>query len=157
VLELTRLEVAVVGVFASPDAVTAVHAGPATVCRIAPDEAMVVGAAGEGEQLFAALEASVGAADRNGIVVETTDGWSAWALRGDTVAEAFSYLSELELPGSEGFIQGAVAEVPVRVIVEPDALRLFVPAMWGAYLRERVLADCARFSVREAEPVEAVR
>ncbi|MEX0991825.1 MAG: hypothetical protein WD004_06100 [Actinomycetota bacterium] len=153
-LELGAFEAAVVGVFASPDAVAAVHAGPWSVCRVAPDEAMVVAEADDGEQMLGALEAAVGAADPDGIVLETTDGWSACTLSGDASRDAFSYLSELELP-DEGFVQGAVADVPVRVIVEQDVLYLFVPAMWGAYLRDRIMTDCAHLGVREVETVEA--
>ncbi len=155
-LELVRLDASIVGVFAAPQAVAAVHAGPATVCRVAPDEAMVVGGAGDGEPIVAALEASVGAIDPDGIVLETTDGWSGWTLRGDAVGEAFGCVSELE-PPSEGFIQGAVADVPVRVVVASDGFHLFVPAMWGAYLQERILSDCAYLGVREMGPAEVLR
>ncbi len=59
--------------------------------------------------------------------------WPATARR-----EAFAFLSELQLP-DEGYVHGDVAHVPVRVIARRDRLQLFVPAMWGAYLRERIL------------------
>jgi hypothetical protein len=85
------------------------------------------------------------------VVLDTTDGWAVWTLEGDAAREAFARLSAVPLP-SEGFAQGDVAHVPVKVVVTPERLHLLVPAMWGAYLRERVIG--AGLPVRERfEPV----
>ena len=73
----------------------------------------------------------------------TGDGWAALSLTGDGARRAFARLSDVELPES-GYTQGDVAHVPGRVLVEEERIQLLVPAMWGPYLRERLLALGAR-------------
>ncbi len=135
-LELTATRVSVVGAFASPEALDALSPAGAYRCRIAPDEAMFV--ADVDASALVRDASAVTAGDPDAVVLDMTDGWSVWTLAGDGAREAFAFLSELELP-DEGYVQGDVAHVPVRVIARPDRLELFVPAMWGAYLRERIL------------------
>lgn len=136
-LELGRTPVAVVAAFASPEALDALSPAGAYRCRVAPDEAMFVGPADAAAALVRDASA-VTAGDPDAVVLDATDGWTALTLSGDEAREAFSHLSELELP-KEGYVQGDVAHVPVRVIAAPGRLRLFVPAMWGEYLIERIL------------------
>ena len=148
-LELRRTPVSVVGVFASPDALGALAPAGAHRCRVAPDEAMFV--AGPDDRVALVRDASaVTAGDPDAVVLDTTDGWTAWTLHGERAREGFSRLSELELPES-GYTQGDVAHVPVRVIVTSDGLQLLVPAMWGEYLRQRLLERCAGLGVREVQ------
>jgi hypothetical protein len=141
VLELVRTTTSVVTAVASPDAIEAAMGTPGTY-RVAPDELMAIGASVDD------ITTSIAGADPDALVVDTTDGWTNWSLRGDAVRPAFSYLSSLELP-REGFIQGDVAHVPVRVVVAQDLIQLFVPAMWGAYLRDRLLERCRVLEIRE--------
>ena len=65
-----------------------------------------------------------------------------------------SRLSDLALPG-DGYLQGDVAHVPVRLIVESKCLHLFVPAMWRGYLRRRILERCSTIGVKERATSEA--
>lgn len=152
-LELVAVRASVVGCFAAPEALDALVAtGGAHACRVAPDEVMLVGAAGSADELVRATTARVRAADPDAVVLDTTDGWAVWTLDGGAAREAFARLSAVPLVG-EGFAQGAVAHVPAKVVALPDRLYLFVAAMWGEHLRERILADCASLDVREvAEP-----
>lgn len=136
--EMTTPDVAVIGCFASEDAIGALEAIDVAY-RIAPDEAMLVGARGQAQALLDTAAAIVLNIDPDAVVLDATDGWAALAFSGDNSAETFAGLSHLELP-EEGFEQGDVAHVPVRVIVTPQEIRLFVPAMWGAYVSERVIA-----------------
>ena len=87
--------------------------------------------------------------DPAAVVLDVTDGWTVLTLSGDRVRDAFAQLSALRLP-DDGFVQGDVARVPARVLVEPDGLRILVPAMWGDQLRSRILARCANLGIREA-------
>jgi len=135
VAELREGAVRVTGVFASPEACERVAGEPDTH-RIAPDEAMLLGDVPED------LEATVLALDPDALVLDVTDGWGLLELRGSDAREAFARISELELP-ERGFVQGEVARVGVRVLVEDDRLRLLVPAMWTEHVRERILADAA--------------
>jgi hypothetical protein len=149
VVELRALDLAVVNVLSTREGCDAVLARESTAiaCRVAPDEVLLIGGGGEGDAARATADASL-ALDPQALVVDVTDGWTAWELRGPDAREAFSRLSELELPGV-GSVQGEVARLPVKVVVEPEAITLLVPAMWGEFLRERIVADCRAVGVTE--------
>ena len=139
-VELVATRASIVGCFAEPEALDALErTDGAHACRVAPDEVMLVGEAGAAEELVRLVAENVTASDADAAVLDTTDGWSIWSLVGDGARDAFAKLSELELC-PEGFAQGDVAHVPTRVIAEAERLHLLVPAMWGAYMRERILA-----------------
>ena len=144
-IELDRLARSVVECCAEASALEELAVPDATVLRIAPDQAMLVGEAGrEGALLDGALR-SLGP---HALVEDATDGWIAWVLRGDDLLRAFSFLSRLEPPG-EGFIQGDVARVPVKVISSPGRLELLVASMWSEHLRDRIVRRCASCGVEE--------
>ena len=131
--ELARHDVSLVGCFASKEACDALErTAQASVFRIAEDEVMLIGASADSDVRAAAQEL-----DPEAVVLDVTDGWTAWSLSGDDVQRAFCHVSELRLP-DEGFIQGEVAGVPARVAVSRDRLDLFVEAMWGEHLRDRL-------------------
>lgn len=141
VLELVRTTVSVVTAVAGPQAIDAAMDEPGGY-RMAPDELMSIG--GSLDRIREAVEA----VDPDALVVDASDGWATWTLRGDGARPSFAYLSSIELP-TEGCVQGDVAHVPVRVVVEDDQVHLFVPAMWSAYLRERLLHRCRVLEIRE--------
>jgi hypothetical protein len=91
---------------------------------------------------------AVTAGDHDAVVVDTTDGWAVWTLEGEARNEAFARLSHLQLR-DQGYVQGDVAHIPVRVIVDPSRLHLFVPVMWRGYLRRRILERCSTLDVME--------
>jgi len=146
VLELAPTEASVV-LCAAAEAVDAV-AGLGDVLRVAPDEAMLVGPPGTAPELVEAAADLVIGLDGDAVVLEATDGWTIWNLRGPEARDAFTYLSALELP-EDGFVQGDVAGVPVKVRADGERLRLLVPSMWGTHLRERILSDCVHLGVME--------
>ena len=75
--------------------------------------------------------------------MDVSDGWAAFELAGDDVAEAFARLSELELP-EDGFVQGDVARIRVKVFSTPDRITILVPAMLGDLPRASAIrTDCA--------------
>ena len=54
----------------------------------------------------------------------------------------FDRFSDLE-PTDAGFVQGEVARVPVKELVEPARITMLIGAMWGDYLDERIRTECA--------------
>lgn len=145
-LELVATRACVIGCHAEAAALDRLDGA----LRIAPDEAMIVASPGSAAPVVAALAARVAVDDAHALVLDATDGWTIWTLRGDPVRAAFSYLSELELP-EEGFTQGEVADIPMKVVVVGDRIHLLAPAMWDAYVRERILTGCEPLEIREAE------
>jgi hypothetical protein len=124
----------VVAVLASAAACDGVAAPVgATLCRVAPRELLLIGD-------FPAADIRVD--EPTAIVEDVTDGWAAFELRGEDVAEASARLSELPLL-EEGFLQGEVARIGAKILVEPGRLTILVPAMLGAFIEERIRIDCA--------------
>ena len=153
-LELRALATGVVTCAASPPAVDAVlsaSADGAEAFRIAPDEAMLLTPSpGDTNALVASAHERATGVDPDAVVLDASDGWTAWALEGDSFRGAFARLSALELTGA-GLVQGEVTGVPVRVVAQPERLVLLVPAMWSEHVRSRILSRCADLHVREAE------
>ena len=100
--------------------------------RVAADEVFVRGPIAED------LRAAVRTVDPDALIRDATEGWTELALEGGDARAVFARLSELRLPDGGGYVQGDVARVAARVFVADDAIRLFVRAPWGAYLRRQV-------------------
>jgi sarcosine oxidase gamma subunit len=145
VLELRATAFDIVSIHAAAQACDAVMS-EAGACRVAPDEAMLIGSPGAAPELVARITEAV---DAHAVVLDETDGWMAWSLHGEDARHAASYLSPLELPG-EGFIQGDVAHLPAKVLVRDGAVHVLVPAMLGHELRRRILARCGHLGLVEA-------
>ncbi|GBC87598.1 hypothetical protein HRbin12_01611 [bacterium HR12] len=138
-LELSRAEIAVLACLAAPAALDAL-APPdvAAALRTAPDELLLLAAPDAVEAILAEASRALRALDDDALVLEVTDGWTAFALEGPDAREAFGRLSALELPEA-GFLQGDVARVPAKVLAEPERLLLLVPSSWAEHVRERIL------------------
>jgi hypothetical protein len=155
VLELAPTRASVIACHASAEAADTLMSddalGDADVraCRIAPDEVMLIGAPERAEELLEAVVRTALAVDPDSVVLDATDGWAVWTVRGEDAHRALGYLSAIELR-DEGFVQGDVAHVPAKVVAPPDRLGILVPAMWGEHLRERILADCSPLGIRES-------
>jgi sarcosine oxidase gamma subunit len=139
VLELARADAAFVSCLASPQALDAVHV-PRTVSmvRVAPDELLLIGAPGSAARVAAAAAKTTHGIDDDALVMDVTDGWTVWTLGGTDAHDAFERLSMLALPKA-GVVQGDVARLPVKVVVDGKRLHLAVPSSWAAYLHERIV------------------
>ncbi len=147
-LELIPTRASVVSCFASPEALAELSSpGGTYLCWVASDEAMLVGPPRDGARLVGAARDAAGSRDEDAIVLDVSDGWTLWTLAGDGAREAFLRLSDLELD-AEGYVQGDVARVPVRVITLEERLHLLVPAMWEEHLRDRIHAHAADLDLR---------
>ncbi len=133
--ELRVVSPTVIAMLASAAAIDALSVPKgAALCRVAPREALVIGDQG--------LEsADLKVKERGAIVEDVSDGWAAFELAGEDVAEAFARLSELELPEA-GFVQGDVARIGAKVLATPGSITILVPAMLGAFVDERIRTDC---------------
>ncbi len=148
--ELRGVERSVVLCQASPGALDALVSpgyGSRT-CRTAPDEALIVADHERAAEVEREVADRISALDDEAVVLDVTDGWAAWTLDGTDARAAFAYLSALHLP-EEGFVQGDVAHVPAKVLVEAGALVILVPSYWGAHLRERAVADARATEVAQ--------
>jgi hypothetical protein len=139
----------VVAGFASAGALDAVEApAGARACRIASDETAFVCSADAAADVLDAIAPQVARGDSDGFVLDVSDGWTGFTLTGD-VERAFSYLSELQLPGPGAFVQGDVLRVPARVLAWEDHIDLLVPSPWGTYLHDEMLEALRALNVCE--------
>jgi hypothetical protein len=113
--------------------------GRATGYRIADDELLLVCQPEVADEVVRDVETRLTVLDPDAIVVETTDSWAASVLEGDEASSVFALLSRLHLP-DRGFVQGEVAHVPAKVLVEDGGIRILVPAALEAHLRSRIAA-----------------
>jgi len=113
----------------------------ARTLRVAPDETMAVVAPAFAEDVRRELHDRITALDDDALVVDVSDGWTAIALVGPDADHALSYLSALEPPTADGFVQGDVSRVAAKVLRELDGLLLLVPAYWGEHVRARAIED----------------
>jgi hypothetical protein len=139
----------VVGGFASAGALDAVQApAGARTCRIASDEIAFVCQADAAAEVLDVIAPQIERGDSDGFALDLSDGWAGFTLTGD-VARAFSYLSELELPGPGAFVQGDVLRVPVRVLTGENQIDLLVPSPWGTYLHDEMLDALRALNVQD--------
>jgi hypothetical protein len=149
VLELRPLAFGVVTCVADPAACDALPSvAEALALRLAPDEVMVLGAPASIDAMLEIVSGAAANVDPDAVVIDATDGWAAWAVRGNPVVAALSRLSAMAVP-REGFVQGDVAGVPVKLVAAAGGFDLLVPAMWREYLRDAIVQRCRTLGIAE--------
>jgi glycine cleavage system aminomethyltransferase T len=135
--EPNRLErIEAVHVMASPEALdSAEWGGDRSALRIAPDELLLLGTEDDPPT---AAEAEVAVGDPHAIVERETGFSGAWV----PAAEAEELLARTcawELPEARpAFAQGAVAEVPVKILFEEQRALFVVQTPWAHELEDRL-------------------
>jgi hypothetical protein len=144
VLSIERAHAAVVACFASPQALDTLPAYPDTHrCRVAPDELLLVTPPALLEDTERRAAAHFAAADPAALVLDQSDGWSAFTLRGDEADSVFARLSTVPLPAQRpAFLQGAVAGGGAKIIALDACLHLFVPSTLRHHLAARLGDVC---------------
>jgi hypothetical protein len=134
----------VIGCGGAVDALAAAHA-----CRVAGDELLLVAPLGARAEVHARVRARLAGLDAAALVIDQTDGWAAFTLAGPDARRLFSRLSALPLPAAAPrFVQGAVAQLPAKVLVLADALHVLVPAPAAHHFATRALEAGRALGVR---------
>ena len=91
------------------------------------------------------------------MVLDQSDGWSAFTLRGDEAPSVFAQLSDVPLPlRRRAFLQGAVAGGSAKVLILDDAIHVLVPSTLRDNLAGRLRDVCGgRAIVPDTELVVA--
>jgi hypothetical protein len=153
VLELIPTRVCVISCLASNEALAELHPPEAAyLCWVADDELMLVGKPAASEELQRSAREAL-ADDEDAVVLDVSDGWSAWTLSGAGTDDVLERLSELKHSG-DAYLQGDVAHVPARLIAHAERLHLLVPAMWEEHLRSRIRAAAADLDLRVSPSVD---
>jgi hypothetical protein len=158
VLELRAVPAQVFGCFGRPAALDQLAAAAEVGFRVAPDEMLLLTLREDDTraQRFSELESSLGSLDGGGLVLDLSDGFAVWAVAGELRFEAFSRLSALQLSESPACVQGLVAHIPTKIVVQTDSLLLIVPSVLSHHLRKRVLTSCADLAPSESRDSPSV-
>ena len=150
-LELAPVRVAVIRCFGTPRALDAFPPLGGVRGRVAPDELWLIAPAQAGGDLTRKASSYLAGADPGGLVVEHGEGWSGWTLSGPDVRQAFSRLADFPLPQTRtAFLQGAVVQVPAKILLGRGRIHLIVPAPLRHHIPERVRESCGDLAVTEA-------
>lgn len=152
-LEIHPTDAAVIACSADPAALARLAApADAVPARVAPDELWWIGPLGHREALLAAAQTALAGA--NALVVDQTDGWDVWTIRGGDHLAVLDRLMLAPLPAERpAFVQGAITGVPGKVLAVSGAAHLFVPSPVGHHLRARILTVMADRQPVESKPV----
>ena len=148
-LSIERTHAAVVACCASPPALDTLPAIPGTVsCRVAPDELLLVAPPALLAETERRAAGHFAAAEPTALVIDQTDGWSVFSLRGDEARSVFAQLSTVPLPmGSTGFVQGAVAGGSAKILLAGGIIHLLVPSTLRHHVAGRLNDVCVGRSV----------
>jgi hypothetical protein len=158
VLSIERTHVAVVACYASPQALDSLPAVPGThECRVAPDERLLVApptllaeTERRATEHFAIVEPTA-------LVLDQSDGWSAFTIRGDEAHSIFAQLSAVPLPiGRPAFLQGAVAGGSAKILLLDGVIHVLVPSTLRHHLATRLHDLCGGRAVVPATEVAFV-
>lgn len=130
-LDINRTNATVVACYADRQALDALHVVPPGThrCRVAPDELLLVAPPTERAETERWAADHFASADPSAMVLDQSDGWSAFTLRGDEAPSVFAQLSDVPLPLSgRAFLQGAVAGGSAKVLLLDGAIHVLVPS-----------------------------
>jgi hypothetical protein len=149
VLELRPLLTSVVACLARAEALNRLRVDAAFPFHVAADELLLLSAPGNADAVASSAWAQLG---DDALVVDQTDAFAGWTLRGDEALEAFCRLSTLSL-GDERPItrQGLVAHVPAKILVANGSVHLLVPSTLSHHLSQRMRDVCVDLDLREAD------
>jgi hypothetical protein len=149
VLELRSVRSHIVGCYGQPTVLDQLAEDAGLTVRVAPDELLCLT---DGSRL-AELDTRLVALDASGLAVNLSSAFSVWSLGGNDRLEAFSRLSQIQLPEAPAVLQGLVAHVPAKVIVRDEGLLIIVSSAFSHHLRDRVLVACADLAPGNEEAV----
>jgi hypothetical protein len=140
VLEVGRFRAGLVECHASARALDTltVPAG-AHLCRVAPDELLLLGAPERIDELLRRAIAQLAVVEPGALVVDQSDGWTIFSLPGEAGLLALRQLSFLPIPERRpAFLQGAVAGGPAKLLFVDGLVHLLVPFALRDHLARRL-------------------
>jgi sarcosine oxidase gamma subunit len=144
VLDIECAHAAVVACFASPQALDTLPVQPGThQCRVAPDELLLVAPPALAGDTERRVTEHFAAAEPDALVIDQSDGWCVFTLRGDEADYVFAQLSTVPLPARRpAFLQGAVAGGSAKIMVRDGYIELFVPSTLRHHVASRLQDVC---------------
>jgi glycine cleavage system aminomethyltransferase T len=112
--------------------------------RVAPDELWLFGPARAAPDMARRAGAYLAGADPDGVVVDHGEAWAIFALSGPRLSQAMARVADFPVSlEKDGFAQGAVVQVPAKLLALSGRLYLVVPAQLAHHVPARLLEACA--------------
>lgn len=153
-LDIQRSYAAIIACHASAAALDSMPARSRVhPCRVAADELLLLAPPSLGEEVLRQATAHVTGAERGTLVLDQSDGWVIFSLRGDDAMRPLRQLSVIPFPDTRpAFVQGAVAGGAAKVLLLADVVHLLVPFALRQHVERRLRDVCgasARIATRE--------
>lgn len=150
-----RTRAAIVECHAGAAALDAMPALPsAHACRVAPDELLLVGPPTMADKLLRTAAAHLTAAESGTLVVDQSDAWAVFTLRGDDALRPLRQLCANPIPATRpAFMQGAVAGGAAKVLLFESVVHVLVPYTLRDHLAGRLCDVCGPSLVIPADEV----
>jgi hypothetical protein len=148
VLDIARTHAAIIACHASEEALDSLPAGPDVhACRVAEDELLLIAPPALGAATHERAAAHLARADASALVLDQSDGWAAFSLRGSGALRVLAQLSVISFPASRpAFVQGAVAGGPAKILLVAGAVHVFVPFTLRHYVEGRLRDVCGNLA-----------
>lgn len=154
-LEFASAQSVVIHCFAEPNVLDMLRRPKGAMAfRIAVEEIICISARAEGAAVLAALSADLASMDPHALMLDRSDAWAVFTLSGPDRANAFARLCTTPLPQPPAFLQGDIAAVPAKAVIQNDRIHLMVNSTLGDHLRQRIIRGCADLDPREVPPVD---
>ncbi len=143
-LSLERTHASVVSCWANPGALDALAILSGThKCRVAPDEVLLLtppALVADVQRHAAAFLATV---EPSALILDQSDGWAMFTLRGDEADHVFAQLSVVPPPSQRpAFVQGAVAGGSAKMLFLEGCIHVLVPSTLHHHLAARLRDVC---------------
>lgn len=122
--------------------------------RVAADELLLLAPPALGDEWLSQVTAHLAKAEPGALVVDQSDGWAIFSLRGDEPLAALRKLAVLPLPDARpAFVQGAVAGGSAKLLLLPGVVHLLVPFPLRDHVERRLrdVCDAARTRIDSGE------
>jgi hypothetical protein len=154
VLSVERTYAAVVACFASATALDSLPAMPnAHTCRVAPDELLLIAPPALLAETVQGAAEHCASIEATALVLDQSDGWTSFTLRGDEAISILAQLSALPFPTTRpAWVQGAVAGGAAKILLLDGVVHVLVPSTLRHHVAARINDVCGtRASVPSSE------
>jgi len=144
VLSIERTHAAVIACYASAAALDALPAPPnAYACRVAPDELWLIAPPALLADTERCATEYCARTEPTALVLDQSDGWTAFTFRGDEALSVLAQLSALPFPAARpAWMQGAVAGGAAKILLFEGAVHVLVPLTLRHHVAARLRDVC---------------
>jgi len=112
-------------------------------CRVAPDELLLIAPPWMADDLLRRATAHLASAEAGTLVIDQSDAWAVFTLRGDDALRPLRQLSANPFPDYRpAFVQGAIAGGAAKVLLLPKSTHILVPYVLRDHLAQRLRDVC---------------